>query len=88
MKAMIGNLVYMDVDRPADGVYQPIMEFSVLFFEENGEMIGKTGIHIPFNQSTNQNQLLAIAKEKTIEVANAQFNRTIGVNDIKSAVLQ
>ena len=81
MKAMIGPLVSFGVNEPDTGVYQPTMEFSVLLFEDNGQEVGRCSINVPFNASTNQNQLLPLAKTR-------DYNRTIGVNDIKSAVLQ
>lgn len=88
MKAMIGGLISMGVDEPTPGVFQPTMEFDVLIYEDNGQLIAERSINVPFNASTNQNQLLPLAKTEVINTVQSLYNRSIGTNDIKSAVLQ
>ena len=88
MKAMIGGLTSMAVNSPTPTTHEPSMEFSVLFFEDDGALIGNQSINITFAASTNQNQLLPLAKDEVIKAARSFYGRTISTNDIKSAVLQ
>lgn len=80
MKAMIGQLASMSDTELS-------LEFYVLLYEDDGTLVKRCSINVPYTASTNQNQLLPLAKQETITAA-AQIGRTIGVNDIKSAVLQ
>jgi hypothetical protein len=88
MKAMIGPLKSMSADEITPGVYQPSMEFEVFLYEDNGTPVGTLSINVPYTAATNQNQLLPVAKNKVIEVTEQTYQRVIGTNDIKSAVLQ
>lgn len=85
---MIGGLRSMAADEIAPGVFQPSMEFEAFLFEDNGTPIGTLSINVPYTASTNQNQLLPLAKDEVIKDARSRYKRTLTTNDIKSAVLQ